>query len=307
MTLRRPAYMQASGADTVFAYSTQEFREVLPLLVDGEGVQNYQSFRVHQRAAGANFTVEVEPGTAIVQGDSVADQGMYLIKNTSVASVTVPAPPGAGTRTHRVIVQIRDKAHDGALPANTYDYTLTLQEDTGSGTPALPNSALALCTISVAAGTASITDSLITNVRFPADRGELFCGVSRVTNQSIPNNSTTTATFTTEDLDLWDMSNLVANNTRITIRESGVYEVMGYGQLAISSSTKSEIAVAINGTAFLVDNHATTTLAPDRLTVHGLVSVTTGNYLELQMYQNSGASVNLETARLRARWVCRNA
>lgn len=304
MTLRRPLWMQASGADTPFSYSGQEFREHLPLLVDAEGVQNYQALRVHQRTAGANFTVEVEPGIGIVQGDSVSDQGMYLIKNTAVASVTVPSPPGAGSRTHRIIAQINDKAHDGALAANTYSWTLVLQEDTGAGTPALPNSAMALCTIVVAAGTGSITDSLIADLRMPVDYRDIYGLIQRSTGTNVPTVTLQSIPFTTETKDLWRMANLTTQNTRLTAPVAGVYAVHAHYRHNWTGTTqKVEIQIAVNGTMWTGTNRLSTATDPDYYSVSAEIPLAVNDYVQLQVYHTRASDITVYDARFSARWV----
>lgn len=159
MTLKRPLFMQAASGDTALEYSALDARDVFHALVATEGVLS--GMRVSQRAAGANMSVDVASGVAFVTGDDVTDQGKYLCRSTAVENLTVPAAPGSGTRTHRVVARIKDKLHNGAW--TTYEWTLELLADTGSGTPATPASAISLATVAVSAGQANVLDSHITN------------------------------------------------------------------------------------------------------------------------------------------------
>lgn len=168
MALLKPIWMQATGGDPVLQYSANELREFLHGLVRSEGVLDVPggSLKVSQRGAGANFSVDVAAGSGVVFGDDVADQGMYMIRNTAAANFVVPAPPGSGTRVHRVVAQIRDKTHLGTW--TTYDWTPVVLADTGAGTPAVPNSAIPLGRVSVTAGQASVLDANITHDRISA-------------------------------------------------------------------------------------------------------------------------------------------
>ena len=74
------------------------------------------------------------------------------------------SPPVSGSRTHRVVAQVRDKLHN-STSWSTYEWTIDVLEDTGSGTPALPNSAISLALVTVAAGQTSVTDSNIQDFR----------------------------------------------------------------------------------------------------------------------------------------------
>lgn len=169
MALLQPVWMQSTGGDPAVDYSALELRNLLSGLLRSEGILHKAGalgLQVVQRAAGANFSVDVGDGYAAIQGDDVTNQGMYLIRADGVTNVVTPSAPGSGTRVHRVVAQIRDKTHNGAW--TTYEWTLDLLQDTGSGTPALPGSAIALARISIAAGQANVATANITDDRVDA-------------------------------------------------------------------------------------------------------------------------------------------
>jgi hypothetical protein len=174
VTLHKPLYMQAAGGDPTIAYPAVEDRLLITSMWETEGVIA-GGLKVSQRAAGANFSVDVAAGQAVISGDDVANQGTYQVFSDAVENLTIPAPPGSGTRIHRVVAQVRDKLHSGSY--STYDWLLQVLEDTGSGTPAVPGSAYSLALVSVSAGQASVLDSHITGTRFNAlmrpNRGRL--------------------------------------------------------------------------------------------------------------------------------------
>ena len=172
MALLKPAWMQAVTGDADIAYTAADDRAaVLGAMFSREGVYDLRGgdLKVTQRSAGANMTVEVAPGRAAIMGDDLSDQGTYVVTNTTPASVAVPAAPASGTRTHRVIARIRDKSADAAW--NVYDWTLELLADTGTGLRDEPDSAITLATVSVPAGTGSITNARIADVRKRASVG----------------------------------------------------------------------------------------------------------------------------------------
>ena len=92
----------------------------------------------------ANFSVDVQPFYGIIQGEDSTDQGSYLVVNTAVVNVTAPTAPASGTRTHRLVAQVRDYRNNATWGAGTYDWQPLLLQDTGSGEPARPNSAMTL-------------------------------------------------------------------------------------------------------------------------------------------------------------------
>jgi hypothetical protein len=156
-----PLWLQATGGDPGIAYPAAEFRQLIDK-VAREGVCGLTDFQVKQRAAGANLTVDFSAGSAFIAGDSVARQGKFLVDSTGVVnSGTNLTVPGSGTRTHRAIARVLDKQAAGSA----YGWTFEILEDTGSGMPALPASAVDLASIAVPTGSASITNSMIRDRR----------------------------------------------------------------------------------------------------------------------------------------------
>lgn len=174
MTLHTPLAMQPVTGDADVTYTAQEFRMMTRSLaavggqaLDVQGVVAAASMNVTQRGAGANFSVDVAAGTGFVTGDDITNQGMYHCWNDATVNVVTPGAPGSGTRIHRLVLQIRDKQSNGTY--TTYDAQFQLLQDTGSGTPAEPASAITLALITIAAAQASVTNANIADQRPRAD------------------------------------------------------------------------------------------------------------------------------------------
>lgn len=165
MTLKRPLFMQADVGDAEVEYSALDTRALIDALVGEEGVLS--GGLLSQRAAGANFSIDVAAMVAVIAGDDVTDQGKYLCQSTAVeniATFSTGSPlttPPSGTRVHRVVAQVKDKLHLGTWSG--YEWAVEILADTGSGTPSTPASAISLGTVSITAGQTSITDSHIVN------------------------------------------------------------------------------------------------------------------------------------------------
>lgn len=155
----RPLWLQAKGGDSAVTYSGQDFRALIQALVPGEGVVGPNDFRVTQNGGG-DGTVNVALGDAVIIGDGATNLGSYFVRNIGTVNLTVPSAGAGITRTHRCIIRVRDSQLDAST---TYDWTLEILEDTGSGTPAQPNSAITLALISRTGSnavlTANITDA----------------------------------------------------------------------------------------------------------------------------------------------------
>lgn len=162
MTLNRPLLLQAITGDAAISYSAQEVRTLVDALVIGQGPCTPTDFAVTQRAAGANYSVDVSSGRGIVIGTSVADQGKYVVESTATANVTLAGAPSAGfTRFDLIFAQVRDRQSDGGA---NYDFVIDDVTGTSSGVvPATPANAFALAKVGpIVSTTASITTALIT-------------------------------------------------------------------------------------------------------------------------------------------------
>lgn len=170
MTLHAPIWQQNN------TYPASRDRQVAHTVVTQQGVPTMQlggttktgDLGVTQRALGANMSVDVASGRAVVLGTDVADQGKYLVHSDAVVNVPIAAAPGAGQeRIDLVVAQVRDAAVIGG--ANN-DWILTAVTGTPAaiGTaiePATPASSLVLARILVQALVTTILNADITERR----------------------------------------------------------------------------------------------------------------------------------------------
>ena len=166
MTYERPWMMQADSGDPEIEYSALDVRRVTAMLITTEGVGGPTHLEVTQRAAGANFSVDIAVGFVAITGDDTTNQGMYVCQNTAVKNVVIPSPPVSGSRIHRVIARVTDPLHEGSW--TDYEWYAECLEDTGSGTPAQPDSAITLALVTVASGASNVTNANINNQRSTA-------------------------------------------------------------------------------------------------------------------------------------------
>lgn len=172
MALLTPLYMEAAPGDPAIPYSAALDRAgLLGAVFSREGVldKDANHLRVTQRAEGANFSVDVAPGRCAIFGDDISDQGTYVCISTTPVNLSLPAKPASGSRTHRVVARIRDKSANGVW--TTYDWAIEVLADTGSGTPALPNTAITLATVTVSSAAVSVTNANIADQRARATVG----------------------------------------------------------------------------------------------------------------------------------------
>lgn len=213
MALSKPFPIQNAsisfGADSVY-------RLVDDLM--SAGVVGSGDFAVSQRAAGANMSVDVATGTAVVAFTSPYG-GKRRIVNDAVMNSGTPGSPGSGwtatftsasgtnPRIDRVVLTVRDSNLDAG---GNYDAVLAVVSGTAtagatltnlSGAAAVPSNSLLLANVLIPAGSTSITTGNIdTTVRTRASVGSgnalpAYTGATfyrKNTNKTV--NTTTTAT-----------------------------------------------------------------------------------------------------------------
>lgn len=139
----------------------------------GEGVHDTTGgeLLVRERAAGANMSVEVDPGRCVVSGDDMAYQGRYLMRLETIVNLGVDPAPAAGlSRIDRVIVKVYDTSINSADTSRWEIQVLT--GEAVSGTPVAPDvppTAISLARIGpITDTTAAITNAMITDERAPS-------------------------------------------------------------------------------------------------------------------------------------------
>lgn len=181
MTFEKPLWMQNN------TYPARLDRGLFAQLWD-EGVMDLTALKVTQRAAGANFTVDVSIGDAVVTGDDQTDQGNYLVKATAVENATITAAPGSNSRYDIVCLRINDP-NAGGNTGDTASIVVTAGTVSASPTvPATPASSLLLAIIGpITSATSSITNAIITDSRVLAGRRDRPGIIDWTASANVPN------------------------------------------------------------------------------------------------------------------------
>lgn len=157
MAIESPVFMQN------VTYSARLARLLADALAPTEGVVS--GLAVSQRGAGANNSVDVALGVAIIKGDDQADQGKYAVRNTATVNVAMSAAPVSNARIDLIVLKIRDPNAGGA---SGDDAVLTTVDGVASGSPvapATPASTIVLAQVLRTSGDTSVTTGMITDVR----------------------------------------------------------------------------------------------------------------------------------------------
>ena len=130
----------------------------------------------------------------------------------------------------------------------------------------------------------------------PATTGFIGCSVTKSAVQSIANATATTLTWDGELFDTSTFHDDVTNNSRITIPtgKDGKYQVTAFASPTGNATGVREITVCKNaGLTSLFDSTlAAVSASSIGFGVSGICSLVAGDYLQVQVYQSSGGSLN---------------
>jgi len=125
--------------------------------------------------------------------------------------------------------------------------------------------------------------------------------VTHSANQSIANSTNTALAFNTESFDQASNTpdtqhDTVTNNSRLTARYAGVYDIRAQIEWAASATAQRSLAIRINGATqiALVSQDASAGGTTSQIcAVHYALAV--NDYVEVIVFQNSGGALNVLT------------
>lgn len=123
------------------------------------------------------------------------------------------------------------------------------------------------------------------------------CRVYNSANITIPNNALTALTFNSERYDTGAMHSTAVNTGRITIVTAGKYLVGACVQFDATTATALQCRIRLNGTTVItmVTDDGGTGADQKRLNPSCVYDFSAGDYIEVVVYQNSGANLNVST------------
>lgn len=121
-------------------------------------------------------------------------------------------------------------------------------------------------------------------------------------NQSIPTATWTILAFNSERYDTDTIHNTVTNNSRLTCKTAGKYLITGQVGIAANATGIRSALIKLNGSelfylaAILENTSSAYSWAGNVSTIYDLA---VGDYVELQVYQDSGSTLNAEVSAVR--------
>jgi hypothetical protein len=160
VALETPIWLQGG------TYSARQDRSLLDVIFT-EGVidPGGSALLVAERAAGANDTVDVAAGAAIITGDDEADQGKYYVRNTAVVNVAFTPAPGTDERIDLLVLQVNDPTAGGAAGDNAVFEVITGTVAVSAVAPAVPDTAIPLAEVLRLSTDTTIVNARITDRR----------------------------------------------------------------------------------------------------------------------------------------------
>ncbi len=287
MALEPPIWLEAAAGDPLIQQSARQYRTVTDAVFSVEGIATGPALAVSPRALGANMSVDVSAGMCVIEGDSqFGTQGMYVQRSTAVENRTITAAPTSGSRTDIIVAQLHDKQADNGTGSN---WTITVLP----GTTAVPPSTLLLATITVPAGTASITAGNIADGRvLTATGARVYWTGDRFGGGSTPNGGWTL-------IQSWGASSssgITYSLGYFTVPAPGHYVVSGQVSYQSQAAPAGQVVVRLHMGGTLVDDNGA---RPDsaystRLKFAGAQRLNAGDTIWVEAYQSSGASQSLD-------------
>jgi hypothetical protein len=220
-------------------YPARLDRQFIEDVFDVEGVIKPAggALKVSPRAAGANMSVDVAAGRAVVRGDDEANQGHYRVISTAVENLPIGAAPGSDSRIDLIVARVRDAAVTGGVSSDWLLEVIPGAVAAAPVAPAVPPTAIPLAEVSVAAGTASIDAAKITDRRTAAANAAYLAKTQNLAD--VPDKAAARTNL--------DVAPLSATNIA----------VLGAGALAAARGAPSLAGVATHFTGWLLDAAST--------------------------------------------------
>lgn len=298
-------WLQANPGDEalVAGVSARQDRQLLDVLF-AEGVVDVAGGDFAATEHATLWKVTVAPGRAVITGDDQADQGKYLATMTTAEDVQLNPPPGADKRIDLIYYQVKDPNAGGGAG---YTAELGFVEGVVNAAPvapAVPASAIALCSVLRESTDVTWADASITDLR---DQSTLaleaassgttaFVGARAYASASttMTNAAFTVVNLAGESYDSATLHDTATNPSRITVPDTGKYLVVARIRFSASAGgSYRAIRVLVNGiekAAHWDDPGGVRSVGVD-----DVIDLTAGDYVQMAGYQDVGSDSNVQT------------
>lgn len=130
----------------------------------------------------------------------------------------------------------------------------------------------------------------------PVSSTNIGARVNHNANQSISSGSFVALAFNIEQYDEGALHDTAVNNSRLTASVAGKYHVYGSVQWDSNATGSRALGITTNSGYFAAyDIMHTMTASLQDMSVSSIVNLGVGDYVQIQVFQNSGSSINILT------------
>jgi len=144
--------------------TAQSVRRFYAALFDGrQGIATATDLAVTENGT-PDMSVDVAAGACLITGDESSSQGAYWVDNIGTLNVTITAADATNPRKDLIVAKVQDSDFSGATDAGS----IVAVAGTPAGSPAepaVPDNAIVLAMVDVAANETAIEDAHITDRR----------------------------------------------------------------------------------------------------------------------------------------------
>lgn len=129
-----------------------------------QGPAGLDDLEVTEKSGTPDMSVDVAAGSCLITGTESASQGAYWLENLATLNVTITAADATNPRKDLIVAKVQDSDFSGATDAGS----IVVVDGTPAGSPAepaVPDNAVVLAMVDVAALASSIVDANITDRR----------------------------------------------------------------------------------------------------------------------------------------------
>jgi hypothetical protein len=118
------------------------------------------------------------------------------------------------------------------------------------------------------------------------------------TTQSITTATLTALAFNSERFDTDTIHDTVTNNSRLTCKTAGKYQITGNIEWAASPTTNAQIDIFLNASTQIARSVFALTVSADFrvMNVTTLYDLAVNDFVELRVFQQSGGSININSS-----------
>ena len=182
-----------------------------------QGIAAAGDLLVSEKSGTPNMSVDVAVGSCLITGTESATQGAYWLENLAVLNVVISASDATNPRKDLIVAKVQDSDFSGATDAGS----IVVVTGTPAGSPAeptVPDNAVVLAMVDVAALASSVVDANVTDRRTSTTGQDRLAAMGGVT---VAASTAQLPTSPTEGLMAWQ-----SDTAQMKVYTSAAWEIL---------------------------------------------------------------------------------